>query len=112
MKDASLALILGKMSAPRARQITVLLAQIDESRAFAQTPETAAVPAPPPVKTPPPNQSANNLPKTKAPPAATGATPSTPNAPNVPTPKAPNAPNAPKTDAKAASGQAPADPKQ
>lgn len=104
MKDAPLALILAKMEPARAREITMLLAQIDENRAFAPPSE----PAPPTQarpNTPPRNQSANNSPQPKGQAAAQGAAPTSPAAPSAPAPTA-GAGSAPK----AGSGQAPADP--
>ena len=107
MKDGPLALILGKMNPARARQITTLLAQIDESKAFAQAPEPTPAATP---KAPPKNQSANNQPKQGQPASPTGAGPTSPNQPNAPAPKAPNAPSPASAAPKAATGQAPADP--
>lgn len=103
MKDQSLALILAKMDTLRARQVTSLLAQIDdnqikEAMTTPPAPNAAnAANAPkngqkvadnklPPAQNPP-------LPSAQTPPTGT-ANPSAPNAPNTPNTPAPTAPAA------------------
>ncbi len=90
MKDQSLALILAKMDTVRARQITSMLAQIDDNQIqSAMNPPPAPAAAPQKVAN---NASGNNkLPPVQNPPSGV-PTPNAPNAPKVSTPQAPGAP--------------------
>jgi flagellar motility protein MotE (MotC chaperone) len=140
MKEQPLSLILAKMSPERAREVTRRLAEIDAPALPVMAgnppaPQTTAAPAAAPA----PNAPAAKAPAGKAPgqqaavtnppkggPAPkgsaaanaaldakgagpAGAGPTTPRAPN---PKAPSNPSTPQPAAKAATGQAPADPAQ
>ncbi|KAF0110446.1 MAG: hypothetical protein FD163_1943 [Hyphomonadaceae bacterium] len=98
MKEQPLALVLAKMAPARARQITTMLARMDDGRLAEATnpPPQAAAPA-----------TKANAPLSKNSPSPTGAGP---NAPTTPTPAAPTAPAATTPTPKAASGQAPRDP--
>lgn len=140
MKEQPLSLILAKMSPERAREVTRRLAEIDAPALPVMAgnppaPQTTAAPAAAPAPKAPaakapagkaPGQQAavTNLPKggpaAKGSAAANaaldakgagpaGAGPTTPRAPN---PKAPSNPSTPQPAAKAATGQAPADPAQ
>ncbi len=92
MKDQSLALILAKMDTVRARQITSMLAQIDDN-------QIQSAMNPPPAPSAAPQKVANNanaagnnkLPPVQNPPAGV-QTPNAPNAPKVTSPQAPAAP--------------------
>lgn len=89
MKDQSLALILAKMDTVRARQITSMLAQIDDNQIqSAMNPPPAPSAAPQKVAN---NGTGNKLPPVQNPPNGV-QTPNAPNAPKVPTPQAPGAP--------------------
>ena len=136
MKEQSLSLILAKMSPERAREVTRRLAEIDAptlpvmAASPPPAPQNATAPATPPAaKAPPakaPGQQATLNNQAKGGPApkgsaaanaaldAKGAGPAGagPTAPRAPTPKAPNNPSTPQPAAKAATGQAPADPAQ
>jgi flagellar motility protein MotE (MotC chaperone) len=125
MKTQPMALILANMSGERARRITQRLAAIDASdigpatNTPANAPSTpvaapttarpAATPSTAPKSanaTPPAPLAASQQAATKgAAPAGAG-----PNAPSSPSARPPNAPNTPVPTARAASGQAPADP--
>jgi hypothetical protein len=121
MKTQPMALILANMSGERARMVTQRLAEIDTPelspmRTSSPTPSpTNANSAPAPVAPPaapsktgaapaPATKAAANLPSTGAT-AGAGPVPPTP-----PQAKAPNAPNTAQPKARAATGQAPADP--
>jgi flagellar motility protein MotE (MotC chaperone) len=140
MKEQPLSLILAKMSPERAREVTRRLAEIDAPTlpVMAGSPPVspqnvaapAAAPATPPASKAPPakapgqqaalNNQAKGGPAPKGSAAAnaaldakgTGPAGAGPTAPRAPTPKAPNNPSTPQPAAKAASGQAPADPAQ
>ena len=136
MKEQSLSLILAKMSPERAREVTRRLAEIDAPTlpVMAGSPpvspqNAAAPPTPPAAKAPPAkapgqqaalNNQAKGGPAPKGSAAAnaaldakgTGPAGAGPTAPRAPTPKAPNNPSTPQPAAKAATGQAPADPAQ
>lgn len=136
MKEQSLSLILAKMSPERAREVTRRLAEIDAptlpvmAASPPPAPQNAAAPATPPAAKAPPakapgqqaalNNQAKGGPAPKGSAAANaaldakGAGPAGagPTAPRAPTPKAPNNPSTPQPAAKAATGQAPADPAQ
>jgi flagellar motility protein MotE (MotC chaperone) len=136
MKEQSLSLILAKMSPERAREVTRRLAEIDAptlpvmAASPPPAPQNAAAPATPPAAKAPPakapgqqaalNNQAKGAPAPKGSAAANaaldakGAGPAGagPTAPRAPTPKAPNNPSTPQPAAKAATGQAPADPAQ
>lgn len=135
MKTQPMAMVLANMSGERARRITQRLAAIDApdlspmtGASSPQPPVPVAVTTPPRTPAVAPNAAPNNAtPKAAkaaqaspaatpitsggqqaaAAPAANGAGPTTPNSPS---PRAPNAPNTPQPTARAASGQAPADP--
>ena len=136
MKEQSLSLILAKMSPERAREVTRRLAEIDAptlpvmAASPPPAPQNATAPATPPAAKAPPakapgqqaalNNQAKGGPAPKGSAAANaaldakGAGPAGagPTAPRAPTPKAPNNPSTPQPAAKAATGQAPADPAQ
>ena len=140
MKEQPLSLILAKMSPERAREVTRRLAEIDAptlpvmAGSPPPAPQNAAAPAaapatPPAAKAPPAkapgqqaalNNQAKGAPAPKGSAAAnaaldakgTGPAGAGPTAPRAPTPKAPNNPSTPQPAAKAATGQAPADPAQ
>ncbi len=140
MKEQPLSLILAKMSPERAREVTRRLAEIDAptlpvmAGSPPPAPQNAAAPAaapatPPAAKAPPakaPGQQAAMNNQAKGGPApkgsaaanaaldakGTGPAGAGPTAPRAPTPKAPNNPSTPQPAAKAATGQAPADPAQ
>ena len=141
MKEQPLSLILAKMSPERAREVTRRLAEIDaptlpvmagspppapqNAAAPATQPAAKALPAKaPPAKAPGQQAALNNQakggPAPKGSAAAnaaldakgTGPAGAGPTAPRAPTPKAPNNPSTPQPAAKAATGQAPADPAQ
>jgi len=136
MKEQSLSLILAKMSPERAREVTRRLAEIDAptlpvmAASPPPAPQNAAAPATPPAAKAPPakapgqqaalNNQAKGGPAPKGSAAAnaaldakgTGPAGAGPTAPRAPTPKAPNNPSTPQPAAKAATGQAPADPAQ
>ncbi len=136
MKEQSLSLILAKMSPERAREVTRRLAEIDAPTlpVMAGSPPVSpqnavAPPTPPAAKAPPAkapgqqaalNNQAKGGPAPKGSAAAnaaldakgTGPAGAGPTAPRAPTPKAPNNPSTPQPAAKAATGQAPADPAQ
>jgi flagellar motility protein MotE (MotC chaperone) len=140
MKEQPLSLILAKMSPERAREVTRRLAEIDAptlpvmAGSPPPAPQNAAAPAaapatPPAAKAPPAkapgqqaalNNQAKGGPAPKGSAAAnaaldakgTGPAGAGPTAPRAPTPKAPNNPSTPQPAAKAATGQAPADPAQ
>jgi flagellar motility protein MotE (MotC chaperone) len=135
MKTQSMALVLANMTGERARRVTQRLAAIDTPDMSALANAPAKAPAAPVVapaaaanspargagasanpsaptkagqNAPGPaakQQAANTQPMTSSGPAGAG-----PNAPRVPDVRAPNAPNTPQPAARAASGQAPADP--
>lgn len=140
MKEQPLSLILAKMSPERAREVTRRLAEIDAPALPVMAgnppaPQTTAAPAAAPAPKAPaakapagkaPGQQAavTNPPKGGPAPKGSaaanaaldakgagpaGAGPTTPRAPN---PKAPSNPSTPQPAAKAATGQAPADPAQ
>lgn len=140
MKEQPLSLILAKMSPERAREVTRRLAEIDAPAlpvmagnppAPQTTSAPAAAPAPkapaakaPTGKAPGQQAAVTNPPKGGPAPKGSaaanaaldakgagpaGAGPTTPRAPN---PKAPSNPSTPQPAAKAATGQAPADPAQ
>ena len=140
MKEQPLSLILAKMSPERAREVTRRLAEIDaptlpvmagspppapqNAAAPAVAPATAPAAKAPPAKAPGQQAAMNNQakggPAPKGSAAAnaaldakgTGPAGAGPTAPRAPTPKAPNNPSTPQPAAKAATGQAPADPAQ
>ncbi|MEY3232929.1 MAG: hypothetical protein RL230_200 [Pseudomonadota bacterium] len=136
MKEQPLSLILAKMSPERAREVTRRLAEIDAPTLPVMAgnpppaPQNAAAPATPPAAKAPPakapaqqaalNNQAKGGPAAKGSAAAnaaldakgTGPAGAGPTAPRAPTPKAPNNPSTPQPAAKAATGQAPADPAQ
>lgn len=142
MKEQPLSLILAKMSPERAREVTRRLAEIDApalpvmagnppvapQNAGAPATPTPAPKAPaakaPPARAPGQQAAANNQPKGNPAPRGsaaanaaldakgTGPAGAGPTTPRAPTPKAPNNPSTPQPAAKAASGQAPADPAQ
>ncbi|MCA3692085.1 hypothetical protein [Aquidulcibacter sp.] len=142
MKEQPLSLILAKMSPERAREVTRRLAEIDAPAlpvmagnppAAPQNAGAPATPAPapkapaakaPPARAPGQQAAANNQPKGNPAPRGsaaanaaldakgTGPAGAGPTPPRAPTPKAPNNPSTPQPAAKAASGQAPADPAQ
>ena len=136
MKEQSLSLILAKMSPERAREVTRRLAEIDAptlpvmAASPPPAPQNATAPATPPAAKAPPakapgqqaalNNQAKGGPAPKGSAAAnaaldakgTGPAGAGPTAPRAPTPKAPNNPSTPQPAAKAATGQAPADPAQ
>ena len=126
MKTQPLALILAKMSGERARRVTQRLAALDapDLRPMANAPPQAQAQQPPTPKrpdtraaaTPPKAGPAAALPGATqqaavTPPAAKGTQAGAgPTPPRVPDIRSPNPPNTPQPSARAASGQAPADP--
>jgi flagellar motility protein MotE (MotC chaperone) len=113
MKPQSLSAVMAKMSPARARQLTRMLAEVDEPdlSALANAP---AAPAAPARAAPAAGRPAGGTPAAGAPPASgtpapAGAGPSNPTAPTAPPPRAPSQPKADRPGA-AAAGQAPADP--
>ncbi|MCU0881255.1 MAG: hypothetical protein MUF14_01145 [Hyphomonadaceae bacterium] len=118
MKPQLLAAVMAKMTPQRARQLTRMLAEVDE-------PDLSALASAPPAAAPAAPAAAQRTPASATPaagaqradtPAASGATPprgagpANPSAPAAPAPRAPNPPRADRPAAAAASGQAPADP--
>lgn len=123
MKPTVLGAILAQMQPQRAREVTVMLAEVEapDLSALSRAPAAAA---PPPAARPagaaarPGETRTASAPAAPAagaasqgaaarPPAQTGAGPTPPTAPTA---RAPNAPTAPQPTARPASGQAPADP--
>ncbi len=133
MKTQPMALILANMSGERARRVTQRLAAIDAPDLSPMTSGPVATPAPPaptPIPAAPARAGAaatpNAAPKAgqaaatplatqqaaAALPAANSPQGAGPNAPRVPDIRTPNPPATPQPAARAASGQAPADPPQ
>jgi flagellar motility protein MotE (MotC chaperone) len=129
MKTQPMALILANMSGERARRVTQRLAAIDSpdlspmsAAPVAPAPAQPATPAlttpakaATPTATPKAGQAAANPASTQQaattpPSAGSGPTGAGPNPPRVPDIRTPSAPNTPQPAARAASGQAPADP--
>ena len=128
MKTQPMALVLANMSGERARRVTQRLAAIDtpDMPPIANAPVAAPIAAPAaPTAAPRPTKAPAAIPKAGqaaaspaasqqaaiAPPAgASSPAGAGPNAPRVPDIRTPNAPNTPQPAARAASGQAPADP--
>jgi flagellar motility protein MotE (MotC chaperone) len=128
MKPTVLAGVMAKMTPGRARELTRMLAEVDEpdlsalANAPAAAPATPASaggrpPAAPPAKGGQQAASGSTAPASGtappaggAAPARTGAGPSAPAAPSAPAPRPPSQPKADRPAANPASGQAPADP--